>query len=110
MRSSILTVLALLPLTACTAEAPQPAPEAVSAEPSAEATEHPVICGCALEHVGHCSEWIEVDGQWVALELPVDLGSMPFCRKDGLVARVDGAVEGEGEQAKFVATGFALVD
>lgn len=75
-------------------------------EPAADAPVHAVACGCALEEVGHCSEWIEVDGEYVALELPVDLGSMPFCKIDGLKARVEGGVEDE----TFVATAFAYAD
>lgn len=75
-------------------------------QPAADAPVHPVACGCALEAVGHCSEWIEIDGEYVALELPVDLGPMPFCKKDGLKARVEGAVEGK----TFVATAFEYAD
>ncbi|MEO0651502.1 MAG: hypothetical protein AAFZ65_12575 [Planctomycetota bacterium] len=109
-----LSLLALLPLAACGTEAtdsgsqaPPAAPQTLAdVVPSAQATEHAVVCGCALEEVGHCSEWIDVEGEWVELELPIDMGSMPFCRKDGLVAKVDGEVQGE----TFVATTFAYVE
>jgi hypothetical protein len=82
------------------------------AVPSADAARHAVACGCdeAVTQTKYCSEWIQVDGEWVALELPMDLGSMPFCRKDGLIAAVDGGIEGEGDERKFVATTFALVE
>ncbi|QDU68296.1 hypothetical protein [Engelhardtia mirabilis] len=74
--------------------------------PSDQAQTHALICGCALEEVGACGEYIEVDGEFVALEAPIDLGYMPFCHKDGLQARADG----ELKDGKFVATTFAMVD
>ncbi|MEM7516483.1 MAG: hypothetical protein AAF368_06135, partial [Planctomycetota bacterium] len=49
--------------------------------PSADATVRALKCGCAIDAVGRCSEFIEVEGDYVPLELPVDLGPMPFCRK-----------------------------
>lgn len=56
---------------------------------------HSVTCGCTLEQVGHCSEYIEVDGQYVELQLPesAELGKMPFCGKENLKAVVEGALK-----------------
>ncbi|MHC4895404.1 MAG: hypothetical protein ACYTFV_19120 [Planctomycetota bacterium] len=31
--------------------------------------ERAVICGCQIETVHRCSEWVDVDGEWVALVL-----------------------------------------
>ena len=53
-----------------------------------------------------CSEHIEVDGSFVPLLPPVDLGHMPFCHQDGLRARVDGSLQ----DGRFVATTFAYVE
>lgn len=74
-----------------------------SRQPSAEAQVHALACGCALDDVGVCGEYIEVEGAYLALVAPHDLGSMPFCHKDGLRARVDGEVR----DGKFVASTFA---
>lgn len=75
--------------------------------PSADAVAHDLRCGCAIDAVGACGEYIDVDGKFVELRLPgAGLGDMPFCGKDGLSARVDGAVE----DGVFVATTFAYVD
>ena len=56
--------------------------------------EVPVHCGCALPEVGRCSEWADLDGKRVKL-LDHGLGSMPFCRKEGLRARVSGQLAGD---------------
>ena len=66
-----------------------------------------LACGCSLPAVGHCSEWAEVDGEWVELALPAasGLGAMPFCGKSGLRAEL----EGELAQNKFVVTNFRYV-
>lgn len=113
--------LACLPLWACnpssTAE-PKTDSGAEEAAPSGETAAaasppdqpvsgtHAVTCGCSLEHVGHCSEWVEVEGTFVELQLPesADLGKMPFCGKHDLKA----TVEGELKDGKVIATKFEL--
>jgi hypothetical protein len=69
---------------------------------------HDVRCGCALSEVGHCGNYIEVEGQFVELVLPEekDLGDTPFCGKEELVAQA----EGELVDGKFVATTFEYVE
>ena len=71
--------------------------------PTAQATVHALKCGCAIESIGECGNYIEVDGQYAELKAPIDLGPMAFCHKDGLRARVDGRLE----NGVFVATSFA---
>ncbi|MCH2110905.1 MAG: hypothetical protein MK135_16425 [Polyangiaceae bacterium] len=68
---------------------------------------HAVTCGCTLEHVGHCSEYVEVDGQFVELQLPEsqDFGPMPFCGKEGIKAKV----AGELKNGKVIATSFEII-
>ena len=125
MRNYITTAVCLLPLLACTTEstsAPTTETEtgtetetttetetgaaAGSASGPMASAERAVICGCQIETVHRCSEWVDVDGEWVALELPTDMGSMPFCGKEGLRANV----EGEIVEGTYVASSFALVD
>jgi hypothetical protein len=53
-----------------------------------------VICGCALDEVGHCGEYAKVDGAWVEIVGDHGLGDMPFCGKTGLKAEVSGHPSG----------------
>jgi hypothetical protein len=76
----------------------------------AEGQVHTLRCGCAVEEVGQCGNYIEIEGQFVELVLPeektAELGEMPFCGKDDLMA----SVEGEMVDGKFVATTFEYVE
>jgi hypothetical protein len=88
----------------------EPAADAVAdasaAEPAVHAGEHvhALRCGCAIEEIGTCGNYIEIDGEYVELVPPkeVDLGVMAFCGRDDLTA----SVQGEIEDGKFVATSF----
>ena len=83
------------------------AADAMTATPVAlEVGEHAVQCGCAIESIGHCGEYAQVDGRFVALVLPTDhaLGKMPFCGKAGLTAQVGGELTGD----TLVASSFEL--
>jgi hypothetical protein len=110
-RAALLSAFALA-LVACE-NAPSDGARASGPAPAADAAhshvsgQHAVKCGCALPEVGHCGEYVEVDGKFVELELPasVDLGKMPFCGKEGLRAEVEGELRG----GKVVSTKFALV-
>lgn len=78
--------------------APAPAaPTAKVAPQAVEDRELPVKCGCKLEDVKKCSEWAQLDGQWVQLTGNHGLGSMPFCGKENLKAKVTGHVENDGK-------------
>lgn len=75
------------------ATAPAPAASRLTpppAEQQLEAKALPVHCGCALTEVGKCSEWAELDGKLVQITGQHGLGSMPFCGKKGLQAKVTG--------------------
>ena len=112
MRLSKLPILfALSTLAACgTSEEPTDAGQGGGTEADAgvelAAGEAHVQCGCTIEGVGTCGEYIDVDGSMIALEFPagMEMGSMPFCGQDGLVAKVEGAVE----DGTYVATSFEL--
>lgn len=100
---------ACLSLDACSKQESAEKQAAVLAsapQPSASASVHSLRCGCDIESVGTCGEYIEVDGAFVPLKLPVDLGSMPFCGHEHLRAKVDGHME----NGTFVATSFAYVE
>ena len=98
------------------AAAEAPAAEAQAAQPAVATNEgegdshgehaHNVKCGCAIEGVGECGNYVEVEGQYVELVLPtdLDLGKMPFCGKDELTAQVTGEMQDD----KFVATAFSV--
>ena len=79
-----------------------------AADPSSTQLTAPLRCGCVLEGVGQCGEYVEIDGEFVELGLPAssELGSMPFCGKDGLRAEL----EGELENGRFLASHFAYVE
>lgn len=41
---------------------------------------HSVICGCLIKEVGHCAEFMVLDGRHVEI-VDHGKGSMPFCGK-----------------------------
>jgi hypothetical protein len=67
---------------------------------------HDLACGCALEDVGLCGNYIQIEGRFVELVGTTGLGSMPFCGKEGL----KGEVTGELRDGKFEATSFKYAD
>lgn len=106
MRRAFLALTVALCFAGCPAEqgttepapAPAPAPAPVEADAGSHAapstTVYDVICGCALEEVGHCGEYAKVDGAWVEIVGDHGLGSMPFCGKSDLEAEVSGHPSG----------------
>jgi len=98
LRTSLWPALLFVALlaTGCPPAAPAPAPTPAPTRAPAttpvvlEDREVPVKCGCKVESEKKCGEWAEVDGEWVKMTGDHGLGSMPFCQKDGLHARVSG--------------------
>ncbi|MFH0945089.1 MAG: hypothetical protein V2A76_07815 [Planctomycetota bacterium] len=105
MRNSVL--FSALLLMGCGESSPtasstsDPAPEA-----AAVTHVHDLACGCALEEVGKCGNYINIDGHFVELVGDTGLGVMAFCKQDGL----KGEVAGEMKEGKFVATSFEYAD
>lgn len=67
-----------------------PADDAAAGSHDAPATQtYDVICGCALPEVGHCGEYAKLGDAYVEI-VGHDLGSMPFCGKNGLKAEISG--------------------
>ncbi|MBI4881210.1 MAG: hypothetical protein HY812_16365 [Planctomycetes bacterium] len=91
---------------AAPAEEPAAQPQLETVLDAAAGEVHEVICGCALEEVGHCGEYIKVGDQYLELAGDLGLGPMPFCQKDGLKARVTGEVK----DGKYHVASFALVE
>lgn len=132
MRRLVLLVALPLFLTACPAEKAPPAPapatdapapavdapapaadapaavaDAPAAAPDAgtQVATYPVQCGCAIKAVGHCGEYAIVDGKHVEIVGDLGLGSMPFCHKEGLEAKIGGEVK----DGKLKFTSFELL-
>jgi hypothetical protein len=61
-----------------------------------------VSCGCVLEDVGHCGNYIQIDSQFVEIanSEELGLGGMEWCGKSGV--RVESG--GEIKDGKFVAS------
>ena len=113
---STIPLALLLPLIACghahddaesADQAHRAAAEQLAQSEQAAQSGQALACGCSLPAVGHCSEWAEVDGEFVELVLPAasGLGAMPFCGKTGLRAEL----EGELVEGKYVVTNFRYI-
>jgi hypothetical protein len=63
-------------------------------------------CGCTLDEVGHCGNYVQIGTQYVALANSEDLGlgGMEWCGKEDV--KVETA--GEVKDGKFVATTLAV--
>jgi hypothetical protein len=91
---------------------PRAAPmQARSTEPTAAATAlvkeiatpevHRAICSHVLPEIGHCGNYVEIDGQWVEVLWPA-LGAMEWCRQGKTGAEVE--ITGAMKDGRFVAT------
>ena len=73
----------------------------------AVAVVHDAICGCKLEEVGECGNYVKVADKYVVLE-PPSLGVMEFCKDGEKGAKIKVAGEMMGD--KFVASSYERVD
>ncbi len=100
MKSSLLTLALLLPAFACSAEvAVEATPATENAEPVALAeSTHEVRCGCGIDSIKKCGNYVDVDGTWAQIANPADfgLGKMEWCAEKGhkVEATVAGTVTG----------------
>ena len=71
-----------------------------------EAGTYTVACGCSIESVGHCGNYIEVAGQHVEIAGSEALGlsGMEWCGKPGATV----VASGEVKDGMFVPTAFAV--
>jgi hypothetical protein len=60
-----------------------------------------VSCGCALEAVGHCGNYVEIDSKFleIANSKELGLGEMEWCGKEGVQVETAGVIK----DGKFVA-------
>jgi hypothetical protein len=73
------------------------AEKAKPAEPVVvELAERNVSCGCAIESIGTCGNYIEIDGNYVAIgnSEEVGLDGMEWCGKKGVRAQSAGELRG----------------
>jgi hypothetical protein len=110
---TFLCLVACLFLLACSSESEQSKTEVaadkieqieqVAAIPDqvVELATRNVSCGCALEEVGHCGNYIEIKSAYVEIANGKDLGlgSMEWCGKSGVQAESAGEIK----SGKFVA-------
>lgn len=90
------------------AEAPAETGETVIAlaDGPVESATRPVACGCSIEEVGVCGNYVQIDGKFVEIANweAMGLGGMEWCGQDGVHADTAGEVK----DGKFYATTVAV--
>lgn len=88
--------------------APQPAaPPVAMTQPITTPEVHDAICGCKLQEVRRCGNYVELAGRHVELVWPA-LGKMEYCKDGEKGARIE--ITGEMKDKKFVAASYRRVD
>ncbi len=82
-------------------------PPAADRQPVAPTEVHEAMCGCSIEGIGRCGNYIRIGGEFVTLEHP-SLGVMEFCRDKKNGARIK--VTGSMVDGKYVATTYERLD
>ena len=83
---------------------------ATNIDPAAAAGEmhvHDVKCGCSIEGVGKCGNFIMIEGKYVPL-IHSSLGKMEFCKQKAAGAKIE--TKGAMKDGKFVAESWKLVE
>jgi hypothetical protein len=103
---AILVPLALALLAACSTNS-EPAGNGTS-DPNTTANATPVAvpaavrevrCGCRIDGINQCGNYVDVDGKWLEITNPADhnLGVMEWCKhKDKVEAQVAGVTNEKG--------------
>lgn len=68
---------------------------------------HDVKCGCSIEGVGKCGNFIMIEGKYVPL-IHSSLGKMEFCMQKAAGAKIE--TKGAMMDGKFVAESWKLVE
>lgn len=109
-----IATFALSLLVACTAEAPKPAPAATeTTQPVAavytvaEPTVHDAKCGCSIDGIRRCGNYMMVEGEYVTILWP-ELGKMEWCAEGDAGAKIE--VTGAMADGKFVAKSYKRVE
>ncbi len=112
MRTTLLVLPLLVCFTAsCTTEegtAPkEPAPAgAKPAANAAEAVVYDVKCGCSIDGIGRCGNYVHIDGKYVPIVHP-SLGKMEWCAEKDAGAKIEAV--GAMRDGSFVAESWKLV-
>ena len=108
---TLLCLLACLFLLACGSETRESESDTATNQPDHQVTIQDMVvelatrnvtCGCTLEEVGHCGNYIEIESQYVEIanSEELNLGKMEWCGKSGIHAESAGKIK----NGKFVAT------
>lgn len=64
------------------------------------------VCGCTLDEVGHCGNYVEINSRYIALANSEELGigGMEWCGKEDVQVETAGEIK----DGKFVATTLAV--
>jgi len=115
---SILCLIACLSVLACSSETEQSQADtatdkieeieqvaAVMPDQTVELATRNVICGCEIETVGKCGNYIEINSAYleIANGKELGLGNMEWCNESGVQAESSGEIK----DGKFVAATLA---
>jgi hypothetical protein len=104
-----LSFLVSLFAAACTADPvdkpAEPAKTPVATVVDAETVTRDVKCGCSIEAVGHCGNYVMIEGKYVPL-IHASLGKMEFCKFRDAGAKIK--VKGAMSDGKYVAKEWQL--
>ena len=109
-RTALLTTLLAIALTACRMEV-EPAPTATPATETGVQTialgPHTVQCGCTIESIGGCGNYIQIDGAWQRIRNgdELGLGVMAWCGQGPVQAQAAGTLDAEGFTGTTLTTG-----
>jgi hypothetical protein len=114
MKKSLPLLLLLSFAASCTSEAAEkgtepsnpPAQQPADNETLAANTVYAVKCGCAIDGVGKCGNYIMIDDKYVPL-VHSSLGAMEFCKQKDAGAKVE--AKGAMQDGTFVAESWKLV-
>ena len=80
--------------------------ETATADANIELAVRTVTCGCTLEEIGHCGNYVEIGSKYIEIAngAELGLGGMEWCGKSGVQAETAGEIK----DGKFVATTLAV--
>jgi hypothetical protein len=95
-------------LVACSSEVyfdehpTQPSEDALVSDRTVLVAEHTVKCGCVIDEVGHCGNYISIDGAFLPIANGKDmgLGNMEWCGQGAVSIQAAGSVQ----DGAFIAT------
>lgn len=102
MKKLLILPLFLLVFACTQEESREPAKPETPSTPVAAAIsgEHTVKCGCAVDAVGECGNYVQIEGEFVEITGDVGLGVMEWCQQGEKKADVTGTMV----DGKFLAT------